>query len=45
MIIMSRRELPVSLVRGLDEFHREEELYGADQQTAQVERQGESAQR
>lgn len=44
MIITSGSDLPVSLVRGLDEFHREKELYGADQQAAQVEGQGEGAQ-
>lgn len=38
-------DLPVTLVRGLDELHREKELYGADQQTTEIERQSEGAQR
>jgi len=38
-------DLPVTLVRSLDELHGEKELYGADQQATEIERQGESAQR
>lgn len=38
-------DLPVALVRGLDELHREKELYGADQQATEIEGQGEGAQR
>jgi len=35
--------LPVTLIRGLDELHREKELYGADQQATEIEGQGEGA--
>lgn len=35
----------MALVRGLDELHREKELYGADQQTTEIEGEGEGAQR
>lgn len=35
----------MSLIRGLDQLDGEEELYGADEEAAQVQRQSEGAQR